>query len=319
MNKFAKVALIIAAVLAGLGILFCGISSILGLRFGTIREMARNGEFSIGGWYFDDEDYYDEDYYDWDEWSANSVVSTESSGDITSSTASFPVESVKNLKIDIGLAKLHLEESSDVSVITVTLNRGYEKYYECSMDGDTLNIKYNKKNYNGFTDRRSEIAVYIPKGMSFTDIAMDIGATEASFDVDGISCENLMINVGAGTLDADGLTVTGMTDIMIGAGAVDFDEGIYGDVKLDCGMGKLTMSGIVKGDLTARCGMGSMELDLDGRETDYNYDLSCEMGELIVNGTSYSSISGSRRVNNDGAVGTIKLDCEMGSIRVEID
>ena len=58
---------------------------------------------------------------------------------------------------------------------------------------------------------------------------------------------------------------------------------------------------------------------LQGDANAYNYDLSCGMGELSVNGTKYSSIAGSHKVNNEGAVGTINLECGMGSLELEIE
>jgi len=43
------------------------------------------------------------------------------------------------------------------------------------------------------------------------------------------------------------------------------------------------------------------------------------MGDLTVNGESYSDLSGSYKVTNAGAVGTIDLDCGMGSIDFDIE
>lgn len=84
-------------------------------------------------------------------------------------------------------------------------------------------------------------------------------------------------------------------------------------------MGNFSMEGTLEGNLVAECGMGSMELKLKGDAAAYNYDLSCGLGELNVNGTKYSSIAGSHKVKNEGAIGTISLECGMGSLDLVIE
>ncbi len=65
--------------------------------------------------------------------------------------------------------------------------------------------------------------------------------------------------------------------------------------------------------------MGDGTITLRGSEEDYNYKMSCGMGDLTVNGESYADLSGSYKVTNAGAVGTIDLDCGMGSIDFDIE
>ena len=50
-----------------------------------------------------------------------------------------------------------------------------------------------------------------------------------------------------------------------------------------------------------------------------NYKLSCGLGKIEINDNNYSNISGSRKIQNEGAVGTIELDCGMGGIDVEFE
>lgn len=321
MKKFTKVSLMIAAVLASIGLLLCGIASLMGARYGTVRQMVRNGELNLGSWYAWN-DSYDEDwryYNSGDDEGESAYESTESEAGQTSGTEAFSIESVKNLNLVIDYAELCLEESADTEHITVTLNRGYQNRYECKMDGDTLKVKYDAEKDVFFRNhnRRPKITVSIPKGMVFEKLSVEIGAAEASFEVEDVSCEMLTINVGVGNLQADGFRVLDLMDVTIGTGNVKIEDGVFRDVKLDCGVGNFSMDGIVAGDIDGRCGLGNMELELEGGETDYNYNLSCGLGEIRVNQTRYTNISGGNKVNNN-ADQTITLDCGLGRIKLEV-
>lgn len=351
MKKFTKVSLIIVAVLGGIGILLCGIASLMGAGYGTIRRMARAGEFNYGRWHIgEDGIYYGDDWEDEPEidatvdvpeidvtvdvpeidvdpansdeveleglpWNAKNSAESGTEG----ITCSYAVEKVRNLDVDIDAAELIFCEGTKTDQIVVILQKGREKYYDVGMDEDTLEIEYDTESRitrsNGNTPR---IVVEIPAGMTFAEMDLDLGAAKATFELANVVCENLELDVGAGVVTAKEFTVTGTMDVNVGVGSAEIDGGTYRDIRLDCGMGDFVMKGTLNGNLTANCGMGSMELKLKGNETDYNYRVSCSLGGIGVNGKTYSNISGSQSVTNPGAIGTIDLDCGMGSIDLEI-
>lgn len=304
MKKFTKVSLLIVAVMASLGLLLCGISAMFGGGFGPFWQMAKAGEFNLGHWRFDDGVYYDDDNND--KYGTDSRVQ------------SFPVSSVVNMVLDIDLAELEITEASDAGQITVSLERGYEKYYSCMLEGDTLLVSYNIENHN-FYRNGPKITVGVPEQTRFETLNFNLGAAETELAVDGLACEDLIIDVGAGTVTVDNIEVKQRMDLDVGLGKAEINGGTYQDVVLDCGMGTLFLEGAVKGDLTGTCGVGNIELELKGRESDYNYDLDCGMGNLEVNDISYSGIGGRRIITNEGAIGTMKLDCSMGKLEVTID
>ena len=68
MKKFTKITLIVAAVLLGVGLIFCGVSTAMGA---SVWRMAKNGELRYGNWhigpgglYYNGSDYDDDDDYD---------------------------------------------------------------------------------------------------------------------------------------------------------------------------------------------------------------------------------------------------------------
>jgi hypothetical protein len=65
------------------------------------------------------------------------------------------------------------------------------------------------------------------------------------------------------------------------------------------------------------CGVGNVELDLVGKETDYNYKYSVGLGEFTINDTNYSKGSGDGKKDNNAA-NDFDIDCGIGSIEINI-
>lgn len=348
MKKFTKVSLIIAAILGGVGILLCGIASFMDGNK-SIRQMADDGELNYGNWhiglhgiYYNDSDvdFWGNDLEDLEDWEDYVDVGDIDVGDIdvgdigdddnadsdsdhdagadgtAESTYTFAAAEVKNLKLDVNAAVVDFKEGTDDTNIVVKTYRIHEKYYDNEVKNGTLTVLYDTEHHYR-TNNHAKIVIEIPKGMQFGTVELNIGATDA--EIEGLNCKELTLYVGAGELTTTGFTVTEKMTVSLGAGSLDIGGGTYGDVNLDCGVGDLSMAGTVNGDLVADCGIGEMEIELLGKkEQDYDYKISCGIGEVEVNGKSYSNLSGSYEATNEGAIGTIELDCGMGSIDVEI-
>lgn len=306
MKKFTKVSLIIAVILGGVGILFCGVSALLG-GWGTVDQMAGNGELNYGNWHIGLHGIY---YHNGDDYADVGDDGT------TGYTYTFAADEIQSMELNVNAAAVDFKVGTDAENVVINVYRIHEKYYDNEVRNGTLIIEYDTENHYR-TNNYARVAVEIPEGMQFDTVELNVGATEAK--IEGLSCQELTLYVGAGELTTTGFTVTEKMTVSLGAGTLDIGGGTYGDVSLDCGIGELSMAGTVNGNLTADCGVGEMEIELfEKSESDYNYMISCGLGEVEVNGRSYSNISGSYEAVNAGAVGTIELDCGMGSIEVEI-
>jgi len=310
MKKFSKICLIIVGVLGGMGLLLGGISALLGGGFGAVRRMAERGELDAGNWHIRPyELYYSSDEEDTeDDWGA----------DDDAKVYTYEAAGIKNLDIDIDAAEIYVKQGTDDKNLVVRTYGCKEKYYKEDINKDTLQIQY--EIHKQFPDNYdAQIVIEIPEKMTFDTMDFDIGAADADFASGSVNCRTMELNVGAGELTGADFAVTGTLDIKLGAGDIDLEGGTYKDIKLDCGMGSFALDGIVAENVKAHCGMGDGSITLRGREEDYNYKMSCGMGDLTVNGESYSDLSGSYKVTNAGAVGTIDLDCGMGSIDFDIE
>lgn len=335
MKKFTKISLIIAAILGGVGILLCGIASVMGGGYSTIRQMARNGELNRGNWHISGHGiYYGVDDDDWDidtdidvDTDVDVETGMENAADADTHHGTvldsdelvyeYAITGITNLDLDISAAELSFVEGTKKDSMVVRLYDCQGRYYEGGASGDTLKIKY--KQEHDFYDNAEQIVIEIPAGMQFEKMDLDIGATDAEFMLKDVSCDTLLLDVGAGNIVADEFVVKEYMEANAGVGNVEINGGSYRDISLECGMGNFSMEGTLEGNLVAECGMGSMELKLKGDAAAYNYDLSCGLGELNVNGTKYSSIAGSHKVKNEGAIGTISLECGMGSLDLVIE
>lgn len=341
MKKFTKISLIVVAVMLGLGALLGGISSLMGAGTRTVWQMAENGDLNYGKWHIGPEGIYyglDDDekvlfgpngvYYDSymvDDIEVGDIevgdidtgINDNKSGSVNNMEFTIPATEIKNLDLNIDAAEVYIEKSTDADSVRVELKRGKEKYFECYKDGDTLVVEYDTNNHYN-TNNTPVITIALPDVMSLEEVEMKTGAANVTVEDVTLKCKELSIEVGAGNLVADRFDVEHRMDVSIGAGNFEIEDGSYGDIKIDCGIGNVDFGGQLKGDMTVHCGMGNVEMELAGEEADYNYSLSCGMGELNVNGVSYSNIAGSRNVTNDGAIGTISLDCGMGGIELRV-
>ena len=107
-----------------------------------------------------------------------------------------------------------------------------------------------------------------------------------------------VMEVGAGEFSGYGNIAAAYCDLQVGAGTIDIDQ-------LD----------VQK--LNADCGAGEIDMVVTGKEKDYNYDLSCGMGEIDLENSEYSGLGIEKTISNEGAQKDMVLECGMGEIDVE--
>ena len=252
MKKFTKIMLIIAVSLLGAGLIFCGVSTAMGA---SVWRMAKNGELRYGNWHIgpvglyyssaDGDDEEDDDIDDFDEDDDDSddddsddddsddddmitdISDMEFSTEVPAGGAdsSFDVSSIRNIKLDIDAAEITVKEPDDSTKIRAVLKHGKEKYYSCRLDGDTLKIKYDAKKH--YYKKSPQIILYLPKGSSFDELNFDIGAADMSWKDFDVSCNNLILKVGAGNFEAEQFQVYGKMDVSVGVGNVEITDGVW--------------------------------------------------------------------------------------------
>ena len=130
---------------------------------------------------------------------------------------------------------------------------------------------------SGNVKKKKQIKVSIPSVKEFDTVSLGVDAVEFC---------------GYGNITA------AKCDLQVGAGTIDIDQ-------------------IDVQKLNADCGAGEIDMVVTGKEKDYNYDLSCGMGEINLEDSEYSGIGIEKNISNEGARKDMVLECGMGEIDVE--
>ena len=150
---------------------------------------------------------------------------------------------------------------------------------------------------SGNVKKKKQIKVIVPSGKDFDTVSLGVDMGTIDLECD-LKVQELSVEVGAGEFSGYGNITAAYCDLQVGAGTIDIDQ-------LD----------VQK--LNADCGAGEIDMVVTGKEKDYNYDLSCGMGEINLEDSEYSGIGIEKNISNEGARKDMVLECGMGEIDVE--
>ena len=150
---------------------------------------------------------------------------------------------------------------------------------------------------SGNVKKKKQIKVIVPSGKDFDTVSLGVDMGTIDLECD-LKVQELSVEVGAGEFSGYGNITAAYCDLQVGAGTIDIDQ-------LD----------IQK--LNADCGAGEIDMVVTGKEKDYNYDLSCGMGEIDLEDSEYSGLGIEKNISNEGARKDMVLECGMGEIDVE--
>lgn len=208
MKKFTKVSLIIATIFIAIGVVCLVVAAALGLTWSTFGDMVRDGKFNFGT-----DSFYREE--------------------MKGSTAEID-ESCNNLDIEFGAGALNISYG-DVETIQITQEDVVN--YECYVKDNTLHIEGGMK--VGIMQDSGTIDIVIPKGMTFHEVDIEVGAGKA--DIDGVIANQFDIEVGAGQANVTNLDVK---EFNAETGAGQLEAELFGkeedySYKLECGIGEI--------------------------------------------------------------------------------
>ena len=150
---------------------------------------------------------------------------------------------------------------------------------------------------SGNVKKKKQIKVSIPSVKEFDTVSLGVDMGTIDLECD-LKVQELSMEVGAGEFSGYGNITAAYCDLQVGAGTIDIDQ-------------------IDVQKLNADCGAGEIDMVVTGKEKDYNYDLSCGMGEINLEDSEYSGIGIEKNISNEGARKDMVLECGMGEIDVE--
>ena len=236
---------------------------------------------------------------------------------------------VKGLVLEVGYADLLVQEEA-TDKITVSTMRDEEKTasYSCELRDGVLKVNPGNmdihitifgdgKKFNKGDIEKDMVLITLPCGMHFAEMDLSIGAGKAKFKNNSTTYERVEIEVGAGTVSVDNLTVEGHMEVETGAGTVELLNFRAASASVECGVGAMKLKGAVDGDVNINCGVGSVEMELDAVEADYNYEISCAIGAVLVNGSKRGGMFASQStMRNADAKGKMNMNCGVGRIEL---
>ena len=228
----------------------------------------------------------------------------------------FEADEVKSLQMDIAAAIVKTREAAG-GEIRVEAKNLQEGRYTCELESGKLVIAYKMKggmHFRSSLHEETQIVLYLPADQVLEHVTLEIGAGEMSMDAVPVSCSKMKVEIGAGKWKAAQLTVSGRLKVEIGAGKAKMKDVTAGRVDIDCGVGSCVYKGRINGDVKVDCGVGNCSFELENKESDFNYDVSCAMGRIRINDNKMRSLAAKKVCKNEKVLGTAVLECGLGSI-----
>lgn len=236
---------------------------------------------------------------------------------------------VESINLDVKYCKIEIVNGNEFSVEAKNITEnGFKSYVK---DGVWyLEDQYDKNEminlfgfefpvFQGFfnwdNDYAPKVTVTIPEDFVANKVTIKIGAGD--LDMEELEAANCKLEVGAGSIYVQQLKTTEEASLEVGAGEMNISNLETLDTDLNCGMGKIGITGRVYGNVSAFCGMGEIAMDLAGNEDDYSYNLNVGMGDISLNNDNYS-FTAHKTIENDNAIGNFDLECGMGSMDIDI-
>lgn len=212
-------------------------------------------------------------------------------------------ENIEVLDIDIASSNITIKEGSTVKIET------NNKYIKTKENNHKLTITEEKHNWLNINNT-SDLIIYLPLNYLFNNVSIENGA--GKIDIESLNTERLNLDLGAGKVNINNLTVLKDTEIDGGAGEINITNGNLTNLDLDMGVGKLTLTATINENSKIDAGVGALDLNLIGTIDDYKIILDKGLGnatldgEKMKNSTYYGN--GSKLIDIDGGIGAIKID-----------
>jgi hypothetical protein len=230
-------------------------------------------------------------------------------------------EGISNLDFDISYGSVKIVEGDTFTIDAANMyDDSFESYvtdgtwYITEDYGNSVNLFGWRFSLRQITEWHHDISPHItitlPKDFVADSVTLKVGAGEAT--AEAINTSKGSFSVDAGRLQIDQIRVTDQSEYNVGAGEMILNNLTAKDVIMDCGIGNIEVDGVITGDNDISCGIGRIRMDINGEEEDYSYDISSDIGDVVINGRSYHD-----RTIDHNAENNLNLDCGIGNITIE--
>ena len=210
------------------------------------------------------------------------------------------INKVESFKIDISNDDIEIKVGEKFEVRT---NDPNVKFYH---ENSKVKIKSDKTfSWHINNSSRGTIVIYLPNDFNISELDLELGA--GKIDIDKLSAETLLMNLGAGTMNAKELNVYESATINGGAGNININSGTISNLNLKLGAGNATIYSDLTGKNNLTTGVGKLNLELNQNKDNYKFEINKGLGNIILNDFDVSEDSiignGEIYIKINGAVG----------------
>ena len=217
----------------------------------------------------------------------------------------FNKEDIKNLYLDSDIGDIDVVVGNEFKVVAQNVSESFN----CTLEGDTLNIIENKEGISNFKGNNTKITLYIPNDVVFNTVNLDLNVGDNN--IQSLRTNKLNLNSGTGQIDIGYLEVLENAIITSGVGELDIENSDINNLELEAGIGECDIRGTLKGNTTIKADVGSINIRLNSfNNTTDKIIVEKGIGEIEVNERKYS---GNQEFGN-GDENIINIEGSIGDI-----
>lgn len=305
MKKFMKFCFVLALVLIIVG----GMFYMLGRRAGGRQDMNDLLKEIGGDWVdFDWEDSIDFAGYEIDDASMFSESYVVWKGDVERQMVA--QGSVGELNLEVGGSMIEIKDSPDGNIYVEGESVGKMQAY---VEGDVLYIKSVRPANLMEEIKNSSIILYLPEECSLRRLDLSLGAGQLKLKNRVV--EDMEVSVGAGQLLLTDVTLNNL-EVSLGAGELRARDVTVLSLDASIDMGNMDFTGAINESAEISCSMGNVNMDLEGNQEDFNFQLNCVAGNMEIDGERFSGAAMDRYIDN-GAAKYMEINCSMGNVDIK--
>ena len=215
------------------------------------------------------------------------------------------IKEISSLQLDLAFTNLTIQVGDSFKVET--------NNPKISIKNDNGNVKIKEEHYNWLSNNSStsNLIICIPEDMKILDEAK-VTTGAGNINIENLNTQCLDLELGAGEVNINNLTVTKDAKIDGGVGKTSLHTCEINNLKANLEMGEFTFRGQLTGKSKIDSGIGAVNIDLMDNKSNYTIDISKGLGNVTIDGQKVETDrvygSGLNYLEVNGGIGEIKIN-----------
>ena len=198
---------------------------------------------------------------------------------------------IHSIEVEAEVMDLQVLVSDEAGTVKVKLeDEDMNRYIKCYNDGGELNIKTEHR--FDLDKNEGTVWIYVPQDM-MREVDIDVNA--GIIYIEEIYADHIAVNVDAGEAVVQKFHAN--------------------EIELECGAGRIQAYGLADREIDVNCEAGEIVLDVVGNKEDYNYEIECGIGEVIIGDEVHSGMKNTEKYSHHASK-EINIECGIGKISV---